>query len=57
MIRGADGKLYTVNGDLVSSDAPEMIAQTDHEATENAFAQTWFASTWFASADFSAENA
>lgn len=66
LIRGADGKLYNANGELVSSEAVDMLSQTDFTSTENSFAaswfaeswfaSSWFASSWFASTDFASEN-
>lgn len=51
-IRGADGKLYNANGEVIAADAAEMPMQMEFTPAENSAANTWFASTWFASTWF-----
>ncbi|KAB2905094.1 MAG: hypothetical protein F9K27_06280 [Anaerolineae bacterium] len=63
LIRGADGKLYSASGEVVSPEAPEKGYQpiahesANSEFASSWFASSWFASSWFASADFAPENA
>lgn len=62
LIRGADGKLYTASGEVVSAEAPDMTFQNvaydsaNSEFASSWFASSWFAESWFASADWAAEN-